>query len=158
MTSPERHSERLAGLLTFALILGGVPAAAREKGKTPQFKYVGGTENFPKSCAGTLELGSSALTFRCEPGSLAIPYSAITIMQYRPDVSDRVRKMKLKWKVRPPSGGGSRNRYFALLYDQDHITHAIVFEVLPEAMRPYLAELDLKSGKRVEVRSSESYD
>lgn len=154
----ERHFERVVGWLALAVTLIGVPAGSREKRKPPQFRYAGGTESLSKGCTGNLELGSSALTFRCDSGSLAVSYSSISAMQYRPDVSGRVRKMRLKWKVRPPSGGGKQNRYFTLLYDQDQIAHAIVLEVSPEAMRPYLAELDLKSGKRVEVKSSESYD
>ncbi len=148
----------LAAGLAAALVVAGASAAARDKPKGPQFKYAGGTENLPSGCDGNLELGSSVLTFKCAFGSLAIPYSSITLMQYRPDVSRRVWKMKFHWKVRPSAGGGKRNRYFTLLYELVHTPHAVVLEVPPESMRPYLAELDLKSGKRVEVKASESYD
>jgi hypothetical protein len=33
----------------------------------------------------------------------------------------------------------------------------MVLEVRPVAMRPYLAEIDLKAGKRVEVEGYEEY-
>ena len=82
-------------------------------------------------------------------------------MQYRPDISRKVRRSKVQWKVMPPYGGGARNRYFAVIFDEDDAKrpkHAIVLAVSPLAMRPYLAEIDLKSGKRVEVKGYEEYE
>ncbi len=145
-----------------ALIIAAGTIYSRESPQNPQFKYTGGTENIKDTCTGSLELGASALTFRCPRGSVAVPYSSITLMQYRPDVSRKIWKMKLKWKLRPslnsPLKGSKRNRYFTILYAGQETTRAMVLEVSPEAMRPYLAEIDLKSGKRVEVKSFEEYD
>lgn len=139
------------------LFFAGSAAYGRGEPKEPQFKYAAGTENVPEGCTGALELGSEALTFKCPQGSITIRYASINLMQYRPDVSRQVRRMKPKWKVRPPGGGGKRNRYFTVLYTQEGATHAVVLEVSPREMRPYLAEIDLKAGKRVEVKSYEEY-
>ena len=150
--------------LTMALLAGIAwsPAYGRshsqEKPKEAQFKYAGGTEDLPAGCGGRLELTGETLTFNCFQYSVAVPYSSINLMQYRPDVSKPIWKLKLKWKVRPEAGGGKRNRYFTVRYTQGGATHVIVLEVLPEAMRPYLAEIDLKAGRRVEVKGYEHYD
>ncbi len=134
--------------------------ALSQRDKVPgrQFKYTGGTESVHENCEGNLELSSTTLTFECESGSVAVPYSSISLMQYRPDVSRQVWKMKLKWKLKPPNGGGKQNRYFAVVYKDEDQPHALVLEVRPRVMRPYLAEIDLKTGKRVEVKSFEDYD
>lgn len=137
---------------------------AREHTPQPSFKYVGGTTMFVEGCKGDLEIESAALIFVCHGGSVTIPYSSIHLMQYRRDISRKVRKMKLKWQVKPhvvtPVFGGNQNRYFTILYkgEQKGRTEALVLEVSPDAMRPYLAELDLKVGQRVEVESHEHYD
>ncbi len=153
-----------AALLSVALFASGLSSPgygrshSQEKPKDAQFKYAGGTEHIPEACAGRLELGQEALTFKCFQYALAIPYSSINLMQYRPDVSKEVRKLKLKWKVRPAGGGGKHNRYFTVRYTGGGTTHVVVLEVLPEAMRPYLAEIDLKVGRRVEVKGYEDYE
>lgn len=148
--------------LALALAISAGSGGSREEPSRPQFKYVGGTENVPESCEGNLELGPTVLTFRCSQGSATVPYEAIRLMQYRPDISRQVHKMKLKWKVKPelvsPIMGGKRNRYFTIVYGDQGKAHALVLDVSPQAMRPYLAEIDLKSGKRVEVKSFEEYE
>lgn len=143
----------LAGLFSVAGL-----ATGREKLKGPEFKYVGGTENVIEGCKGNLELAAAALAFKCSSGFVSVPYSSITVMQYRSNISREVRKLKLKWKVKPPSRGGTRNHYFTVLFSEDGATRALVLAVSPQAMRPYLAEIDLKSGKRIEVQSHEEYD
>ncbi len=140
------------------LLFMGTTAYSRERPKEPQFRYAVGTENLIEGCKGTLELAAEVLNFKCPEGSISTPYASISLMQYRPDVSPKVRRMKLGWKVKPPSGIRKRNRYFTILYNEKGVTHAMVLEVSPEVMRPYLAELDLKTGKRVEVKGYEEYD
>lgn len=142
-------------LVVFLCAPTSVPG--RESGR-PEFKYVGGTEALRAGCSGTLELTSAALTFKCPSGAISIPYSSITLMQYRSDISRRVREQKLKWKIKPPHGGGGRNHYFGVLFTEGGATRAMVLAVSPPAMRPYLAEIDLKTGKRVEVQSHEEYE
>ncbi len=146
-----------AWALAVLMIPAGL-AAAKHKPRGSQFAYAGGTEDLPQACRGTLELGASALTFKCFGASVSIPYSSIRVMQYRPDVSRKILKGQFKWKVKPPSRGGKKNQYFTTVYDDQGVPHAIVLKVQPDAMRPYLAEIDLKAGKRVEVKSHEEYD
>jgi hypothetical protein len=143
-------------------LLAAVPTLyAGKEGIEPQFKYTAGTEGISEGCEGNLELTSSGLTFRCPTGSVTAPFDSITLMQYRNDVSRKVRKMKLQWRIRPnivaPLLGGKHNRYFTVVFKDDTTTHAMVLHVEPRAMRPYLAEIDLKSTRRVEVQGYEDY-
>jgi hypothetical protein len=149
----------IAGLVILVALAG--TGVARERGQDPFFQYVAGTENIEEGSRGNLEMGVDGLTFRTHDSSVSVPYSAIKLMQYRPDVSRKVRKAKVQWKVKPPDGGGKKNRYFAILFDDEEPKrprHAMVLKVSPGAMRPYLAEIDLKSGKRVEVKGYEEYE
>ncbi len=142
-------------LLTASLALG------RDKAPAPSFKYVGGTEPVYKDCKGDLEVNAEDMMFRCKDGSITVPYSSITWMEYRSQVSKKVWKIKPKWTVRPetvnPLIGEKRNRYFTVIFVQDGQRRVMVLGVAPKAMRPYLAEIDLKSGKRVDVESFEEY-
>jgi hypothetical protein len=143
------------------LILAAPPALAHQEELPTPFKYVGGTENVITGCQGQLELTSEAMTFRCPSSSVSIPFSSLRHMEYRKDLSRKVRRSKLKWKVRPtivrPIFGGNRNRYFTVLFEAENSTRAMVLDVQPEAMRPYLAEIDLKTGKRVDVEWQDNY-
>lgn len=151
---------RLGWALAALLFMASAPAAGKEP-LPPQFKYAAGTENLYEGCAGNLELGSEGLTFKCPAGAVAVPFNSITLMQYRADLSKKVRKMKVRWKVRlnytAPLFGGHRNRFCAIVYAVGGATHIMVLQVQPVAMRPYLAEIDLKAGKRVEVEGYEEY-
>ena len=122
------------------------------------FKYAGGTESLHEGCAGQLQLTDVSMTFRCPEGSITAPYRSIRLMQYRPDVSRQVRKMKLKWKAKPHGSGGKHNRFFTVVFSSEGRAHVMVLEVEPDEMRPYLAEIDLKAGKRVQVWELEVYD
>lgn len=141
--------------------LTAVRAPAREEQLPTPFKYVGGTENVITGCAGNLELTPEGMTFRCSGGSVRVPFNSVRHMEYRRNLSRTVRRAKLKWKVRPtivsPIFGGKRNRYFTVLFEVENSTRAMVLDVQPEAMRPYLAEIDLKAGRRVEVEPSDDY-
>jgi len=87
-----------------------------------------------------------------------MPFGSIVLMQFRPDLSRHVRHLKLKWKVWPDVGGGKKNRYFTVVYREEGVPHAVILKVEPLLMRPYLAEIELKSGKRVEVKGYEQYE
>ena len=153
------HLPVVEGVVAALFLLLNVTAAYnREGSKETQFKYAAGTEDLPHGCTGNLELASETLTFKCHQYVVAVPYASINLMQYRPDVSKAVRKLQLRWKVTPPGGGGKRNRYFTVKYAEGGATHVVVFKVLPEVMRPYLAAIDLKAGKRVEVKGYEDYE
>ena len=152
-----RNRGQMTRLVLVAVLLAVQGAAAREKPKELPFRFVGGTLGPMETCKGILETSSNELTFRCGRDAIAIPYSSITLMQYRADVSRKVRKMKLKWKLTPPVGGGNENRYFTIIYDEARGKQGLVLEVSPAAMRPYLAEIDLRTGHRIDVQTHEDY-
>jgi hypothetical protein len=122
------------------------------------FQYAGGTEKIEVDCAGRLEVTLEGLVFKCPSGSVDMPFSTITLMQFRPDVSPRVRRLKLKWTTYPTTLiPGKQNRYFTIVYKNQGVTHVVVLKVDPLSMRPYLAEIELRSGKRVEVMPYPDY-
>lgn len=151
-------------IMAAALGLGLQCSAARSltiasnRTQEPKFKYAGGTEDVLAGCPGTLQLTNDSMTYSCAQRSVAIPYRAIETMQYRADVIRHVRKLRLKWRVVPPIGGGHNNRYFTLVYRVSGVTHVMVLEVPNDEMRPYLAEIDLKCGRRVDVQRHEDYE
>jgi hypothetical protein len=150
----------ILGSVLLAWVAAAVPAGARRKPQQPlppPFEYAGGTEAVPASCAGNLEVSSDSLIFKCPPTTFNMPFAAISLMQYRSDVSYRVSKLEVHWKAFPPKQGGKQNRFFAIVYTQQAATHVIILQVAPQSMRPYLAEIELKSGKRVEVEGYEFY-
>lgn len=153
--------KRGRGWVLAALLVAAGALGAREEPLRPQFKYVAGTEKLIPDCEGSLETTSEGLTFKCPGGMITAPYSSIRLMEYRSDVSRRVLKMKLPWKIRPdfvtPLLGAKRNRFFTVVFRPDGKTRVMVLQVPPRAMRPYLAEIDLRAGKRVEVESYEDY-
>src|SRR6516162_8992263 len=144
-----RHPDPLVRNLALAitmLALGTADVSGKKREET-QFKYAGGTEQMQIGCEGNLELSSGALTFRCASDSISAPYSSISLMQYRTDISRQVMKMNLGWKVKPKLKHSKRNRYFTVLYHEGGSARAVVFDVTPQVMQPYFAEIDLKSGK-----------
>lgn len=155
-----RKLKKRIGWTVAALLLAGT-LSAREEEPKPQFKYAAGTESLSEGCEGNLEIGTEGLTFKCLGGSVSAPYASISLMQYRPDVSRKVRRMKVKWTVRPdyvpPIFGSKRNRFFTMVFRTEGATRVVILRVQPEAMRPYLAEIDLRAQRRVEVESFEEY-
>jgi len=139
------------------ILLLAQSAQADTKLKEAVFKYAGGTDLIGAGCAGKLEVSDEGLTFRCPQGTISAIYSGITLMQFRPDLSRKVRRMKIKWKVRPYTRGGKTNRYFTVVYNDTGKLCAMVLEVEPLSMRPYLAEIDLRAGRRIEVKGFEKY-
>jgi hypothetical protein len=116
------------------------------------FRYVAGTETMPKGCTGKLEVTESDLVFRCAEQSLTIPYGAITQMEFQPRVSKRIRKMKLAWTIKPTSAHSKHEGFFSVLFSDKGQTRAIILKVRDETMRPYMAEIDLKTGRPIESR------
>lgn len=153
-----------AAAVLAALATTLLASAARAHGTReahPPFSYAGGTEPVPENCAGQLEVTQDNMVFRCAEHSIVIPLSSVTLMQYRPDVSHQVLRLKLRWRVevRPPDGSNRKNenRYFAIVYAENGTAHAVVLEVEPLDMRPYLAEIEMKSGRRVQVMGYAPY-
>lgn len=140
------------------LLVTATPALAHVDPQTPDFFYAGGTGTFTTGCGGDLELTHVSMTFRCPQGSVTIPYSSITLMQYRPKLSSQVRKLKLHWTVKPYGTSAKRNQLFTILYKEGNATQALVLRVQPQTMRPYLAEIELNTRKRIEVWDYRGYD
>jgi hypothetical protein len=141
-------------ILTLLLAMGAAAYGRNKEPEGPPFAYAAGTEDVAAGCRGILALTSTELVFKCLQHPLTIPYAAISLMEYRPEVSTKILRMDLKWKVPLPVEHGrksKRNRYFSVVFEQAGIQHLAVLEVEPQAMVSYLAEIELKTGKRVEV-------
>ena len=152
----KKHLASLLAACALGLLAAGV-SLARHHDSKPAFKYVGGTMAFPQQCQGNLEMNSNDMVFECGESSVRIPYSSIRFMQYRTNISRKVRRMKPHWKVDPQTAfqiGAKSNRYFTIVYKEknERPLDALVLAVSPDAMRPYLAEIDLRAGQRVEVQ------
>ena len=133
------------------LIAASLLAIQTGPGQAPQFTYAGGTGALHAGCKGKLELTHASMTFECPEGAITIPFESIAVMQYRPSVSRAVKQMKLQWKTKPSGSGGKNNLFFTVLYRENSSLHAMVLKVLPEDMRPYLAQIELSTGKRIHV-------
>ncbi len=153
-----RRAPLLAGLAAILVFAGMLWGRSKE---TRKFTYVGGNQTLLRDCAGDLQLKNDALTFRCPDGSETIPYASIEMMEYRPSLSPKIRKMAPHWAVVPsvamPIMPKKHNRFFAVVYTDGGVRNGMVLEVSPQTMQPYVAEIELKSNKRVEVYSHEEY-
>ena len=137
--------------LVTAIVLLAPQAWARSHDESV-FKYVAGTEPIPKHCTGKLEVTETDLVFQCGGQSLAVPYGAITQMEFQPRVSKRIRKMKLAWAIKPTSAHGKHDGFFTVVYSGNGRTHAIILRARNDTMRPYMAEIDMKTGHPIESR------
>lgn len=135
-----------------AAVLLLMPQAWASSSNQGLFKYVAGTESLPKNCVGKLEVTESQLVFQCAEESVTVPYSDITEMEFQPRVSKKIRKMKLAWTVKPTSARGKHEGFFTVLYRAGDQTHAIILRVQNDTMRPYMAEIDLRTGRPIESR------
>lgn len=103
-----RSAGLLAGVL--ALALTATPLSSREEAIRSQFKYAGGTESVSEGCEGNLELRPEFMTFTCRGGEVSVPYSSITLMQYRSGISRHVRHlcaMRFRFSIRLSRRAGS---------------------------------------------------
>lgn len=148
----KKFFRRQSALFIVLVVAIAVAAPARDRSQgAPEFKYVGGTQQPKERCEGQMALTQTALIFECPAGRVAAPYKSIILMEYRSRLSRQVRRMKLDWTLKPPRGGGGHNRFFTVVFRADNRKQAIVLKVSPETMRPFLAELDLRVGQRVDV-------
>jgi hypothetical protein len=162
MVTPRHYGKRISitsSLLALIFLAGFAYGKKKPPIDQPPFEYVAGTEDIQAGCDGKLEVLKDSLSFTCPKGSVTLPFSAITLMQYRPNLNPKVARMKIDWKVRPDFSKAKENAYFTVLYNEKDVIRAVVLKVDPPAMRPYLAEIELKTGKSVQVwRSYEDYD
>ena len=159
---PHRMTQRLAiciNLLAVLLLLAGSSFGKHKKALEPPFQYQAGTENIEAGCAGKLEVLKEGFTFNCAAGTFSLPYSTVTVMQYRPDVSAEVLAMKIPWKVKPQISRGRVNQFFTIVCNDQGKLRAVILRVSEDDMRPYFAEIELQSGKSVkEYRSYDEFD
>jgi hypothetical protein len=157
----QRHIGKRISMTSSLLVLlfcTGFAYGKRKPTNEPPFQYVGGTENIQEGCGGKLEVRNDGLAFTCPAGTVNLPFSAITLMQYRRDLSSQVRGMNIAWKVQPPHERARHIQYFTVVCQEQGTIRAVVLSVEPVSMRPYLAEIELRSGKSVEVYRSYDED
>jgi len=159
MTGRPKLKVRLGWVLAALLLVAGTLSADDELLRP--FKYAAGTEDIPEDCEGNLELSQEGIGFRHLGGVVSIPFASITRMEYRSDISPKISRLKVKWTIRPaysiPFFRTKQHRFFAVAYRVDSAHHVLVLRVRPGVMRPYLAEIDLKANRRVEVENLEDY-
>jgi hypothetical protein len=144
--------------LTMFFLLAGSLYAKNKKTDLPPFQYEAGTEDLAKGCAGRLEVLKEGFTFKCPGGSITLPFSGVSIMEFRPDISAQVMAMKIAWKVPPEPSRVRENKYFTVVCNDQGKLRVVVFHVSEDDMRPYFAEIELQSGKSVkEFRSYEEF-
>jgi hypothetical protein len=162
MMMPHHTTQRVAitSILLVALCLLTGSAFGKHKGvEEPPFQYMAGTENIDKGSAGRLQVLKEGLSFICPAGSFLMPFSAITVLQYRPDVSQDVLSMKIPWKAQPQLPRTRGNKYFAIVCNEQGKLRALILRVDEDVMRPYFAEIELRSGKTVqEYRSFDEFN
>jgi len=141
---------RIAALLTTGLLLAATAWGASNNRSL--FKYVAGTATLQKGCSGKLEVTNSALVFQCGQQSITAPYKTITEMSFMPRVSKRIRKMKLDWTVKPSASHSRHQGFFTVLYSEKGRQRALILKVRNETMRPYMAEIDLKTRLPIKTR------
>lgn len=146
----ESKLARITGLVMTGLLLAATAWGASNNRSL--FKYVAGTAAVPKGCAGRLEVTNSALVFQCGKQSVTAPYKAITQMLFMPRVSKRIQKMKLDWAVKPSSSHSKHQSFFMVFYSDKGHQQVIILKVRNDTMRPYMAEIDLKTGLPIRVR------
>ncbi len=136
----------MALLLLISSSYGKHKAPAEE----PPFLYEAGTEKIDKGCGGKLEVLKEGFSFKCSAGTINVPFSSITLMQYRPDVSEEVLAMKIPWVIKPQPVRVRENKYFTIVSNEEGKLRVVVLRVDENNMRPYFAEIELQSGKSVQ--------
>jgi hypothetical protein len=146
-------------LMALLLLISSSYGKHKKTAEEPPFEYEAGTEKIEKGCGGKLEVLKEGFSFKCPGGTINIPFSAITLMQYRPDVSAEVLALKIPWNIKPLSVRMRENKYFTIVSNEQGKLRAVVLRVDENDMRPYFAEIELQSGKSVqEYRSFGEFD
>jgi len=162
MMMPHRRTQHLAIAVNLLVALFLLPASGYGKHKKPDeppFQYEAGTENLERGCAGKLEVLREGFTFKCPGGTFSLPFSGVTLMQFRPDISAQVLAMKVPWKLQPQPVRTRENKFFTIVCKDQEKLRVVVLRVSEDDMRPYFAQIELQSGKTVqEYRSFEEFN
>ncbi len=143
-------------LIALLLLAGAAYGKNNKKTDVPPFLYEAGTEDLPKGCLGRLEVLKEGFTFKCPAGNISLPFSGVSVMEFRPDVSPQAIALKPAWKVPPEPARVRENKYFTIVCNDQGKLRVVVFRVSEDDMRPYFAEIELQSGKS--VKEYRSYD
>ncbi len=131
------------------------PVAAAEPGIKTQF--IGGTlPGIPAKADAWLDLtGADALSFRCWKTSLAVAWQKINTVEYGQNVSRRYAAGILISPVLLLSK--SRKHFVTIGYsDDDGRQQALVLRVAKGDIRPLLAGLEARTGRRVEFQDEDA--
>ena len=139
--------------MTFAALLPVLLAG--ESGS--RASYVGGT--VPGLAGGTdgiLQLtGEDSLLFRTRKATLEIPYEKVNLLEYGQKASRRFAAAILVSPMLLLSK--SRKHYLTVGYtDADGQQQAVVFRIDKNHVRPVLAGLEAKTGRKVEYQDNEA--
>jgi hypothetical protein len=118
---------------------------------------VGGTvAGIAAKCDGRLELtGGEALAFRCAKAALRIPYRQVNTLEYGQKAGRRYAAALLVSPVLLLSK--ARKHFVTIGYlDESGRQQAIVWQVHKNDIRPALAGLEAKTGRRVEYQDEEA--
>ena len=155
----QRPAISVSVLMALLLLISSTYGKHKNAAEEPPFQYEAGTEKIDKGCAGKLEVLKEGFSFKCTGGTINVAFSAITLMQYRPDVSEEVLAMKIPWIIKPQPVRVRENKYFTIVSNEQGKLRAVVLRVNEDDMRPYFAEIELQSGKGVqEFRSFGEFD
>jgi len=146
----QRPAISVSVLMALLLLISSTYGKHKNTAEEPPFQYEAGTEKIDKGCAGKLEVLKEGFSFKCTGGTINVAFSAITLMQYRPDVSEEVLAMKIPWIIKPQPVRVRENKYFTIVSNEQGKLRAVVLRVDENNMRPYFAEIELQSGKSVQ--------
>jgi hypothetical protein len=163
MTIPRGSTRRITisigMLIGLFLLVCSAYGKHKDKDVDPPFQYIAGTEDIAKNCAGRLEVLKDRFTFSCPNTTLTLMFADVSLMQYRPDVSQQVMNMPVPWKIKPLLTRVRENKYFTIVSNNQGKLRVVVLHVEENDMRPYFAEIELRSGKSVqEYRSYDEFN
>ena len=118
----------------------------------------GGTNSdLPHRASGRIEISDEeALLFRCREGGVRIPYASIHALEYGQQVSRRYAEAILISPLLLLSK--SRRHFVTISYlDDGGRQQALVFRVDKRDVRPVLAVLEARTGRRVEYQDEEAH-
>ncbi len=139
------------------LCLLAVPLALAAAGNSVKAEYIGGTLPGVAAKSGArLDLTSpDALLFRCGSAELRIDYRKINEVEYGQSVSRRYAEAILISPVLLLSK--SRKHFVTIGYeDPEGRQQALVFRVDKGDIRPALASLEARTGRRIEYQDEEA--
>ncbi len=139
------------------LCLLAIPLVLAAAGPSVKAEYIGGTlPGVPAKSGARLDLTSpDALLFRCGSAELRIEYRKINEVEYGQTVSRRYAEAILISPVLLLSK--SRKHFVTIGYeDAEGRQQALVFRVDKGDIRPALASLEARTGRRIEYQDEEA--